>query len=305
MTIPLRLLGALFAVALVATACGGSTATNTAPTTTSPDDTAAQDDEHSDHDDGDDSHGEEGHGEEGHGAKTIDITNGAPVPEVAIELTETATPGTFDLVVSLTNFTITPENVDGDPIDNEGHMHLLIDGEKIERFTDLELEVMVPEGDHLVEVELNANNHAAYAIDGVAIRAGQTVTGHGATVPDDTDGTAEAAAPSDDSHSHGEAGSGIEDGLALGDATVSRTATYTAGSVELDGDDRIEASVGDIVMVIVNSDVAEQAHLHGYDVLIDVEAGTPATFLFTADTPGKFEIEFEQSGTFIAELVVS
>jgi hypothetical protein len=27
--------------------------------------------------------------------------------------------------------------------------------------------------------------------------------------------------------------------------------------------------------------------------------------LFTADTPGRFELEFEKSGAFIAELIVS
>ncbi len=297
MTTPLRLLGALFAVALVATACGGSTATSTASEDAMSDD-AMSDEAMSDDAMSGDDHGDEqgdSHGD-GHGAKTLDVNPDAPIPAVDIALTETDTPGLFDIAVTLTNFTITPDAVDGDPVDNEGHMHLLIDGEKIERFMDLNHQVMVPEGEHLVEVEINANNHAAYAIDGVPIRAGQTVSGYGE----------EQAIDGDEGHGHhGPASSGIEDGLTATDAAVSRTATLADGNVELDGDERIEASVGDVVMVMVNSDVAEQAHLHGYDVLIDVEPGTTAMFLFTADTPGKFEIEFEQSGTFIAELVVS
>jgi len=293
----LRVLRAFFALALVATACGGSTATETSPATTDDNMAEMANDEHGSDEHGDDHHGADDDGHEGHGAKTIDVDPDAPIPAVEIALAETDMPGTFDLTVSLTNFTITPENVDGDPIDNEGHMHLLLDGKKVERFTELERKVQVPEGEHLVEVELNANNHAAYAIDGKAIRAGQTVTGHGTTGDDATHGA--------DDHSHGEAGSGIEDGLEMSDATTSIGARFIGGTVELDGSDRIEANVGDVVMVTVESDVDEQAHLHGYDVLIDVMAGEPAMMLFTADTAGKFEIEFEKSGAFIAELVVS
>lgn len=303
MTTFLRLLGALFAVALVAAACGGSTATETADAATdnAMSEDAMSDSEMSEDAEGhDDSPADDAH--DHHGANVLEVSADGAIPEVTIELTETTTPGTYDLVVSLTNFTITPDNVDGDPVDNEGHMHLLIDGEKVERFMDLERQVTVPEGDHLVEVELNANNHAAYAVDGEPIRAGQTVAGHGSAMSNDES--------TDDGHSHshgdhGEAGSGIEDGLAIEDANVSRAVTLSDGAVSLDGDERIEVAVGDIVIVTISSDIAEQAHLHGYDVLVDVEPGTAATLLFTADTPGKFEIEFEKSGAFIAELVVS
>ena len=76
-------------------------------------------------------------------------------------------------------------------------------------------------------------------------------------------------------------------------------------SISLNGDERVEVSVDDVVMVMITSDVAEQAHVHGYDILADVGPDADGTILFTADTPGRFEIEFETSGAFIAELVVS
>lgn len=277
-TTSMRLLGALFAVALVASACGGSTATTTASSTN---DAATEDAEHGD--DHDDGH-----------AALLEVNPDAPTPGVAIELAETDMPGMFDLTVALTNFAITPDNVDGDPVDNEGHMHLLIDGEKVERFYDLERQVMVPEGEHLVEVEINANNHSAYTVDGVAIRAGETVTGSG-----------EAEAGSHGHDDHSSATAAIEEGLSMDDATISVTATFAEGTVTLDSEDRIEAAIGDIVMIAVSSDVAEQAHLHGYDILATVSPDETAMMLFTAVTPGKFELEFETSGTFIAELVVS
>ena len=312
----LRLLGALFAVALVASACGDSTTTTTdaaAAVTEVADETVDDDegDDDDDHaaDDHADEHGDD-HAHDDEDTTTLDIAAGSPVPAVEIALTETDIAGTFDLAVELTNFTITPDNVDGEPIDNEGHMHLLIDGVKIERFMDLERQVVVARGEHLIEVELNANNHAAYAVDGEPIRAGLTVTGHDDSGDSSDSEEAVAAADShehddDDGHSHGPASSGIEDGLALGDESVSVNASYASGSVELDSEERVEAGVGDVVLISIESDVAEQAHLHGYDILVDVAPGETATILLTADTPGKFEIEFEQSGAFIAELVVS
>ena len=294
----LRLISALFAVALFASACGGSTATDTSSSfddtaidDTAIDDTAtddtATDDESVEHTD------EHGDNEHSTHASVIDVDPNLPIPAVAIELTETDTAGMFDLSVTLTNFTVTPDNVDGDPVDNEGHMHLLIDGERVERFYDLERQIMVPEGEHVVEVEINANNHSAYAVDGEPIRAGETV------------GAGEAAASSHDHGDHSNASAATEDGLTSDDATVSVTATLANGEVSLDTDDRVEASIGDVVMILVSSDVSEEAHLHGYDILASVEPGEATMMLFTADTAGKFELEFEASGMFIAELVVS
>ena len=61
---------------------------------------------------------------------------------------------------------------------------------------------------------------------------------------------------------------------------------------------------GRIVVITVTSDVAEHVHVHGYDLMADVAPGAPATIRFTADAPGRFEIELEDSGVQIAELEV-
>lgn len=298
----LRAFSALFALTLLTSACG-SDASNTQTADdvtdatvseeTTSDDDAPSDMPDEEMNDGHENHDDDEHGDDHDAAKMIDVDPSLPIPEVAIILNETDDAGVFDLKVILANFTITPENVDGDPIDNEGHMHLLIDGEKVERFTDLERQITVPEGEHLVEVELNANNHLAYSIDGAPIRTGMTVTGAG------------EAASTDGGHTHEGANAAIEDGLTANDADITISATYAGGDVVLDGDDRVEVSVDDIVMITISSDVAEEAHLHGYDILAEASPGSDGLILFTATTPGRFEIEFEQSGTFIAELVVS
>ena len=61
---------------------------------------------------------------------------------------------------------------------------------------------------------------------------------------------------------------------------------------------------GRTVVITVTSDVAEEVHVHGYDLSADVAPGAPATIRFVADAPGRFEIELENSAVQIAELEV-
>ena len=67
---------------------------------------------------------------------------------------------------------------------------------------------------------------------------------------------------------------------------------------------RDSVAQGRNVLITVTSDVADEVHLHGYDLRADVAPGTPATIRFTADAPGRFEIELEDSAVQIAELEV-
>ena len=177
----LRLLGALFAIALVAAACGSDATTTEAADAAQTDDDAMsdmQDDEVEDHDDDHSDDGEDEDAEHDHGATTIDVDTGKPIPEVAITLDET-------------------------------------------------------------------------------------------------------------------------------DANVTISATLEAGTVSLEGDDRVKVGLDDVVMIMITADVDEEVHLHGYDISTNVTPGDSAMILFTADTAGRFEIEFEKSGAFIAELEVS
>ena len=61
---------------------------------------------------------------------------------------------------------------------------------------------------------------------------------------------------------------------------------------------------GDTIRFRVRSDVADEVHVHGYDVMKDVEPGETVTFSFPADITGIFEIELESRGEQIAQLRV-
>jgi hypothetical protein len=61
---------------------------------------------------------------------------------------------------------------------------------------------------------------------------------------------------------------------------------------------------GDTVRFRVRSDVADHVHVHGYDLMKDVEPGRTITFSFPASITGIFEIELEDRGEQIAQLRV-
>lgn len=71
------------------------------------------------------------------------------------------------------------------------------------------------------------------------------------------------------------------------------------------GIEELEYDAGDEIRFEVSSDVAEEVHVHGYDLMEDVPAGGTASFDFTAEIEGIFEVELEGLGEQIAELRVN
>ena len=67
---------------------------------------------------------------------------------------------------------------------------------------------------------------------------------------------------------------------------------------------RATVGQGDRVRLVVTSDVADEIHLHGYDVSRDVAAGGTVTLAFRASIPGRFEAELEERGVQIADITV-
>ena len=63
--------------------------------------------------------------------------------------------------------------------------------------------------------------------------------------------------------------------------------------------------LGDDAIIYVTSDVADEIHLHGYDLSQDVAAGGTIQIPLHATIPGRFELELEQRKVQLAELTVS
>lgn len=80
--------------------------------------------------------------------------------------------------------------------------------------------------------------------------------------------------------------------------------TYAGGEVTT-AQPRVELSLGDEVVLRVTSDVAEEIHVHGYDLYEDIPAGGTVEVSFTADLPGAYEVELQQAVRPLVQLRVA
>lgn len=67
---------------------------------------------------------------------------------------------------------------------------------------------------------------------------------------------------------------------------------------------RERVTLGETVILRIDSDTADEVHVHGYDVKADVAAGGTAEIALEADIPGIFEVELEESKVPILELEI-
>jgi heme/copper-type cytochrome/quinol oxidase subunit 2 len=68
---------------------------------------------------------------------------------------------------------------------------------------------------------------------------------------------------------------------------------------------REEVPVGEQVVLRIASDVAEEVHVHGYDLQAAVPAGGSVDIPLTAAIPGVFEVELHDSGKVLFQLRVA
>lgn len=81
-------------------------------------------------------------------------------------------------------------------------------------------------------------------------------------------------------------------------------AITVAGGRPVGGIVRVTVDRGERVRLRVRSDLADEVHLHGYDVEWDVGPGRVKTVVVEAAVPGRFELELHETGTQIGELTV-
>jgi hypothetical protein len=71
------------------------------------------------------------------------------------------------------------------------------------------------------------------------------------------------------------------------------------------GVQELEFDEGERIRFVVESDVDEEVHLHGYDIGKDVSAGGEVEFDVPATIAGVFEVELEESVVPLAEITVN
>ncbi|MDX6632237.1 MAG: hypothetical protein QOG09_306 [Solirubrobacterales bacterium] len=87
--------------------------------------------------------------------------------------------------------------------------------------------------------------------------------------------------------------------------SVAKVATVTVrGAKPVGGIQKLTFQKGGRVRFEVVSDIADEIHVHGYDLMKDVPAGGSVSFDFPAAIDGVFEVELEGRKQQIAELTV-
>ena len=115
-----------------------------------------------------------------------------------------------------------------------------------------------------------------------------------------------ACGSSGDTTSTATGGGGAKSGEeAKGGAMPAATTIVVKNGEPVGGVQRLEYSAGDQVRFTVDSDVADEIHVHGYDLMKDVPAGGSASFSFPAEIEGIFEVELEGRKEQIAEIRVN
>jgi cytoskeletal protein RodZ len=115
----------------------------------------------------------------------------------------------------------------------------------------------------------------------------------------------------DDSGSETGSGSGSTEDSGSDSASTSTPATPAAQTITVvngqpqGGVKTVSFKKDDQVVLKVQSDVADEIHVHGYDLKKDVTKGGSVTFNFKATIEGRFEVELENAGTQIANLEVT
>jgi hypothetical protein len=133
------------------------------------------------------------------------------------------------------------------------------------------------------------------ALVGLTLAVG--LTGCAGTTSPDSGGSASSSSSTSSSSTPGTAS-------AVASPSGQRIEVQVAGG-QVSGDTgRVPVAAGTPVTLVVTSDVADEAHLHGYDIAAELAPGKPAELTFDATIPGVFEFELHEAGTVLLTLQV-
>lgn len=93
-------------------------------------------------------------------------------------------------------------------------------------------------------------------------------------------------------------------GPGSGNGAVKTIKVAVRGGKVVPSTHREKVPEGDTVRVVVTTDIADEIHVHGYDLKKDVAAGKTGTIDFVADQSGVFEVELENAGLQLLQLEV-
>ncbi|GAA4043749.1 hypothetical protein [Nonomuraea soli] len=109
--------------------------------------------------------------------------------------------------------------------------------------------------------------------------------------------------PLSDTHHRPGTSHQVVTGTPTGAADASATVTVSGGKVS-PPPGWLSVAKGQQVSLTVTSDVADELHVHGYDVTAELPAGQAVTVTFVADLTGVFEVETHGSKLVLVQVAV-
>lgn len=129
------------------------------------------------------------------------------------------------------------------------------------------------------------------------------LTGCAGTDPDAAAGTSSATSPPSSASSSVGTSSGPTTPAPTTPAARRIEVTVSGGQVTGETG-RVPVTAGETVTLVIAGDVADEVHVHGYDLTAPLTPGTPAELTFAAVIPGVFEVELHDAGTVLLSLQV-
>lgn len=87
--------------------------------------------------------------------------------------------------------------------------------------------------------------------------------------------------------------------------SAQQTLSFTVSGGKVSGDTgRVKVALGTKLRITVLSDVADEIHVHVYDLKQELSAGAPGSLEFVANTSGVIEVELEHQKLTLTRLAV-
>jgi hypothetical protein len=139
--------------------------------------------------------------------------------------------------------------------------------------------------------------------DDSSVTPSEAAHDHDGEAPHESDGDHDGMDSSQGEHHHNSPN--IMMAIPLDDADVIIEIEFRNGAV-ITSENRVSIRKGETVLFAVVSDVNEVIHIHGVDLTGEISSGDSKNYFgWTIKSSGIFEVEFENSGTYVTELLVS
>ena len=111
-----------------------------------------------------------------HHHEVLDVSGNERIPSLALAVQEDSSANGWNIHILTENFKFSPEHVNQQHVENEGHAHIFIDNKKVARaYSEWNYVSDLSPGPHTITVTLNSNDHRELSANKQKIEASYTI----------------------------------------------------------------------------------------------------------------------------------